>query len=293
MKSRTVAYIELFLAAITWSSFFIFSKELEKVGLEPVNIISARMIFAALIYAAIALPLKLKIPSIIKNPLLITPGLTFFVAAVMIATGEEGQSPGLTAFIGFLVPIIISLFFLEKLHIKLSHLGIVSLIVAIIGFTLTGFGDEIRMNLSVIYTFIGACFAGLYFVTQKFLVKQHGPYVVTFFAFWGAVPIAIFFIPSFLGQVSLMNGYSWIMLMGLTIFSTLIPFFLYTHAMRDLGPAEGTAVNLLIPFAGSLLSFAIGGYGLTSISVIGGLLTLVGVCFYVFKGINRQDDPVK
>lgn len=81
--------------------------------------------------------------------------------------------------------------------------------------------------------------------------------------------------------------------MGLTIFSTLIPFFLYTHAMRDLGPAEGTAVNLLIPFAGSLLSFAIGGYGLTSISVIGGLLTLVGVCFYVFKGINRQDDPVK
>lgn len=115
----------------------------------------------------------------------------------MIATGEEGQSPGLTAFIGFLVPIIISLFFLEKLHIKLSHLGIVSLIVAIIGFTLTGFGDEIRMNLSVIYTFIGACFAGLYFVTQKFLVKQHGPYVVTFFAFWGAVPIAIFLSPRF------------------------------------------------------------------------------------------------
>jgi drug/metabolite transporter (DMT)-like permease len=290
LKSRPLAYVELFLAALTWSSLFIFLKVLEQAGLEPASIISARMILASILIAAVAFPLKIKIPAIKDIPLLVVPGVAFFIGAVLIATGEEAQSPGITAFIGFFIPIIISLFLLHKLNIKLNHLGFIALAAAIGGLLMTGLGDDVTFNFSLFLIFIGACFAGIYFVFQKFLVKKHGPYVVTCFSLWGSVPIALFYMPSFFEQVPGMSGYTWLMLFGLTIFATLIPFFLYTHAMKELGPAEGTAINLLIPFLGSILSFVIGGFGLSAETLIGGFITLVGVCVYVFKGITRKEE---
>lgn len=293
MKSRPLAYVELFLAALTWSSLFIFLKELEEAGLQPANIISARMILASILIAVIAFPLKIKLPVIKDIPLLIVPGVSFFIGAILIATGEEAQSPGITAFLGFFVPIVISLFLLGKLNIKLNHIGFIALIAAIGGLLATGLGDDFTFNFSLFVIFIGACFAGIYFVFQKFLVKKHGPYVVTCFSLWGSLPIALFFMPSFFSQVSSMSGYTWLMLFGLTIVATLVPFFLYTHAMKELGPAEGTAINLLIPFFGSILSFIIGGFGLSTETLIGGFVTLVGVCIYVFKGITRKEEDTK
>lgn len=290
MKSRPLAYVELFLAAVTWSSLFIFLKELEQAGLQPANIISSRMILASILIAAVAFPLKIKLPALKDIPLLIVPGVSFFIGAALIATGEEAQSPGITAFLGFFVPIVISLFLLRKLNVKLNHIGYIALVAAIGGLLVTGFGDDVTFNFSLFLIFIGACFAGIYFVFQKFLVKKHGPYVVTCFALWGSVPIALFYMPSFFDQIPTMSGYTWLMLFGLTIIATLVPFFLYTHAMKELGPAEGTAINLLIPFFGSILSFVIGGFGLSTETLIGGFVTLVGVCFYVFKGITRKEE---
>jgi drug/metabolite transporter (DMT)-like permease len=290
LKARTLAYIELFLAAVTWSSLFLFLKELEVAGIEPGNIIAARMILASLLIAFIALPMKLKHPALKDIPLLLVPGVSFFIGAVLIASGEEGQSPGITAFIGFFVPIIISLFLLGKLHIKMNHLGIAALVIAVLGLVMTGFGDEINPDFSLFIIFVGACFAGVYFVFQKFLVKKHGPYVVTCYSMWGALPVALFFMPSFIEQTSLMTGDSWMMLFGVTVVATLIPFFLYTHAMKELGPAQGTAINLLIPFFGSLLAFIVDGFTLSLITLVGGFITIFGVCIYVFKGLERTEE---
>lgn len=290
MKGRPLAYIELFLAAATWSSLFLFLKELEVAGISPGNIIAARMVLASVLIAFIAFPMKLKHPKLIDIPLLLVPGVSFFIGAVLIATGEEAQSPGITAFIGFFVPIIISLFLLEKLHIKMNHLGIIALIIAVGGLMLSGFGDEVNIDLSLLIIFVGACFAGVYFVFQKFLVKKHGPYVVTCYSMWGSLPIALFFMPSFFGQTSLMTGTSWIMLIGVTVVATLIPFFLYTHAMKELGPAQGTAVNLLIPFLGSLLAWMVDGFAISSLTLVGGAISIVGVCIYVFKGLEKTED---
>jgi drug/metabolite transporter (DMT)-like permease len=290
LKSRTLAYIELFVAAVTWSSLFLFLKELEAAGLSPGGIISARMVLSSVIIALIVFPLKLKFPSIKHVPLLMVPGICFFLGAVLIATGEESQSPGITAFIGFLIPIIISLFLLEKLNIKLTKIGFTALFIAIGGLVLTGLGDQIKFNSSLLIIFVGACFVGIYFVSQKFLVSKHGPYVVTSYTMWAALPLSFLYMPSFISHIPAMSGTAWVMLFGVTIFATLIPFFLYTHAMKELGPAEGTAVNLLIPFFGSLLAWEIVGFELTTLTLIGGIITLTGVCVYIFKGIVRKDE---
>jgi len=289
LKDRPLAYIELFLAAVTWSSLFLFLKELEVAGIDPGNIIAARMVLASILIAFIAFPMKLKHPKLIDIPLLLVPGVSFFIGAVLIATGEEGQSPGITAFIGFFVPIIISLLLLRKLHIKMNHIGIAALIVAVAGLMLTGFGDDINLDFSLFVIFIGACFAGVYFVFQKFLVKKHGPYIVTCYSMWGSLPIALFFMPSFIGQTSLMTGNSWLMLIGVTVVATLIPFFLYTHAMKELGPAQGTAVNLLIPFFGSLLAWIVDGFTISVVTLIGGAISIIGVCLYVFRGLEKTE----
>lgn len=289
-NKKTVAFIELFIAALTWSSLFIFLKDLEKAGLDPANIISARMIITSIMIGFIALAMKLKFPAWKDVPLLMTPGILFFFGAILIASGEERQSPGITAFLGFFIPIVISLFLLEKLKVKLNHIGVISLIAAVAGLVLTGVGDEINFNIDILIIFLGACLAGVYFVSQKFLVKKHGPYVVTVFAMWGGVPFALFFMPSFFSQVPQMDGGNWIMMISLCVIATLIPFFMFTHAMREAGPAEGTAVNILIPFFGSLIAWVINGFPLSNLTVIGGLLSLVGVLFYITRGIENTEE---
>ena len=287
--TRIAAFIELFLAAITWSSFFLIIKVLEETGLDPVVIISARMILAAILIGIVAIAMRLKMPRLKDVPLLMIPGILFFFGSILIGSGEEGESPGVTAFIGFLIPIIISLFLLEKLKVKLTHIGIAALVVAVFGFLLTGLGDDFIFSFDLLVVFFGACLVGVYFVSQKFLVKKHGPYVVTCFTMWGSAIFGLYSMPEFFGNLSVMSTNDWLMLSLIAIVSTLIPFFLFTHAMRIVGPAEGTAVNILIPFFGSLLSFLFSGFPITTLTIIGGVVSLVGVLFYITRGIESTE----
>ena len=290
MEKRTIAFVELFLVALSWSSFFLFLKELEKEGVSPVNIVVGRMVIASLIMIVVALILKTKLPPLKDFALLSFPGLSFFAGAWLVARGAESQPPGITAFLQFAVPISISLFLLKKLDIKLTVIGVIALVMAVAGLLITAMGDTFTINISLGIIFLGAAFIGLYLISQKFLVKRYGPFMVTCFVFWGSLPLAAFFTPDFIKHVPGMSGEAWFMLMGMVIISSIVPFMLYNHAMKELGPVEGTAVNLIIPFLGSLVSFAFGGFDLSTEILIGGLVTFVGVGFFVAKGILRQDE---
>ena len=160
MKKNLLPYVELFLAALMWASIFLFIKELEIAGIKPVELISIRFIVSSIIVALIAFPMKIKLPVLKDIPFLLISGVSFFMATFLIAMGEEGQNPDISGFVAFTIPTIFSLFALRKLNIKLTHIGLVSLVVSLAGLAMIGLGDTFTIDIYFLELFLGACSAG-------------------------------------------------------------------------------------------------------------------------------------
>lgn len=118
----------------------------------------------------------------------------------------------------------------------------------------------------------------LYFLLSGYLTQRLGSGLFTLVAMTSAAA-------GFLIHYQLIQGWlsvdlapdAWWILIGLVIFSTVLPLFLVAEGVRRVGASQGALISTLGPPATALMAFQLNGETLTNAQILGIVVVVMGV----------------
>jgi len=191
-----------------------------------------------------------------------------------------------TSVIFALVPSISGVYALVLLkeHLKRKHL--LALLCGMFGAVWVIFSGDIAQLLAMQWNkgdliFLGGCFAmGLYTPLIRLLHRGESMAVMTFWVLVTGSLWLILFSGSQLPAVAWSDvpGFVWLGVAYLSVFTTIITFFLTQYSVPYLGPTKVMAYSYLYPCLVMVIDLAFG-HGLPPIRVIPGVLVVVAAMF--------------
>lgn len=286
--------ILVFIGAFCFSTKGIFAKLAFKYGVDGLQILTLRMLFALPFYIVILLLEYQKKPiTIAKKDWtdIITLGLIgYYLAALFDFLGLQYVSASLERNIIFTYPtfvLIMSRIFFKR---KINNIQITAVIVCYIGIVLAFYSDKtlyISSNLlkGTVFILLSSITYALYLVKSDNLIKNIGTIKFTCVSMIVSCLAVIvhyiiihgFDIFSFPYQVYLLG-------IGIAIVATVMPSFLMTNGIKLIGSSNMAIVASVGPIATIFLSYFILHESVSFLHIIGTIFVLAGVIILSVKG---------
>jgi drug/metabolite transporter (DMT)-like permease len=270
-------------AAALWAISGVFGKILMMATVTPSQLVFYRSALGSVLLGTMLLPrgrtlLKVSLRDLPFLILLGVMGLAltqFFYYAAIQAT-----SVGLAILLQYLAPLWIILF--ERLWRKkpISKTKILALALALSGCLLVslpaGSGAQFSAKGLFFGVTAGICFASYGLMSQKAL-ESHSETTVLFYSllftalFWGTFTSGIKL--SWLA----MSHFQSLLILYVTVFGTLVPFFLFILALKRLEASQVGIVSTLEPVLAAVIAWIRLGERLTFIQMIGGFLVVSAI----------------
>lgn len=286
---RTRALISVALGALCFGTLAILTQMAYKVGIKPLPLLAWRFFLAALVISFFAYQRNhdaFKVPKrdIVRYWMLSWFGygassLTFFFG---LKHADSSVASALLYAYPALVALGATMVFKEKLtkqkvySILLVALGAVC-VVGLFG------GGEVHVDIWGIVLSIAAavCYAAFNLMSQKWLPGRSSMTMMSFTFSFSAM--------GFIGLTLIVNGphalfaaadwslHSWLLMMLIVIFPTVVAILLYMRGVRQLGASEAAIVSTLEPLFTVVFAWLLLGQTLTLVQLLGVALILVGV----------------
>jgi drug/metabolite transporter (DMT)-like permease len=291
--------IFVFFGALCFSTKGIFAKLSFQYGVNGLQILMLRMLFALPFYVVIlANEYRKKTPAQInKNDwwnIIILGLIGYYLAALFDFIGLQYVSASLERNIIFTYPTFVLL--LSKLFFnrKINSTQITAVVVCYIGIVIAFYSDKaayVSSNLTkgTIFILLSALTYALYLVKSDHLIKNVGTIRFTCISMIvSCIAVIIHFI--------LVNGFDifhfpiQVYFIGLTIaiVSTVLPSFLMTKGISYIGSSNMAIIASIGPIATIVLSYYILNEDFTLMHLSGTILVLVGVLLISIKGNNKS-----
>ena len=298
-KRRRIRINGIFYAAISSASFGfspLFSIGLLAAGLSNFDILSYRWGIAGLVLMIYAFIKKksLKLLSWDEAWKVILLSSLRAITSITLLIGYANISSGIASTINFMYPIIVAVCMMIFFGEKRSAIDICAILVSIFGVYLLASGNSLiieggntRLGLtcSIISSF---SFASYYILMKR--VKADKIEVVKFTT-WIMMLSALYFIICafiFEGRLGMVSGSrSWIFIMGLALWSTMISSFTGVKAVRRIGPTFTSILGALQPLTAVVLGVIFLHEHLYMKSIIGITLILAAVTIVVMHQKNK------
>lgn len=292
-KRRRIRKNGIFYAAISSASFGfspLFSIGLLAAGLTDFDVLSYRWGTAGLvlmIYAFIKRK-SLKLLSWDETWKVILLSALRSVTSITLLIGYANISTGIASTINFMYPIIVAICMMLFFGEKKSSADIAAIAVAIFGVYLLASGDSVvteggNTTLGLVCSLISAFSFAAYYIVMK-QVKADKIEVVKFTT-WIMVLSAFYFIICafiFEGRLTLVTDWkSWMYILGLGLWSTMISNFTGVKAVRRIGPTLTSILGALQPVTAVILGVIFLHEHLYIKSMTGIVLILVAVTIVV------------
>ncbi|MGM8364558.1 DMT family transporter [Virgibacillus sp. W0181] len=285
MRNRVI--LAYGITVILWASAF----PGIKAGLQsysPEHLATLRLLIAAFALILFGLITKMKLPEVKDIPVIMLLGfLGFTVYHTALSFGEETISAGAASLIVSTAPIFSAALSAIFLKVGFSKMGWVGTIVAFFGVALIslGTGDELSiMELGALFVLLAAFSESFYFVFQTHYLQKYGFLPFTAYTIIAGSLFMLFFIPGLGEEIAHASIGSTISVVYLGIFPTVIPYFAIAYATSIVGAAEATSALYLTPAFAIFISWIWIGEIPTILSLIGGVITLIGVGITNLKG---------
>ncbi|MCY9190512.1 DMT family transporter [Bacillus mojavensis] len=291
MKKKTVQLIISYSLMIgLWASAF----PGIRVGLEyytPEHLALFRLLIgstALLLFAALT---KMRLPDMKDVPVILLLGfLGFALYHLLLNIGEKTVSAGIASLLVTTAPIFSAvlsrLFFGEHFGFSKWIGSIISLLgVSFISF---GTGDHTHSMKGILFILLAAFAESIYFVFQGRYIKKYGFIPFVTFTIWGAVIPMLVFLPGLWGEFILASMNSTLSIVYLGLFPTVIPYFALAYVTSIVGPSEATTSLYVTPALTLVISWVWIGEMPAFISLLGGIVTVCGVCFTYIKGSKKK-----
>ena len=281
---KTKAFIYIIVAGILWGTSGIFVHFLTPCGFSSLQMTAVRGLVSFIgmaVYAAISDKKLFKIKPI--DLIYFVPiGATLFFTAYLYYTSMTLTSVSTAVILMYMAPVYVMAFSVLFLGEKFTKVKLISVVAMLAGCSLvSGIVGGLEFNpLGLLLGFLsGVSYATYNVITKVMLGRGRNAVSATVYSFLVMAIIAM----SVANPVDIVSKASkdpWPsipLLIGLGITTFVIPYFLYTLAMRDLPAGTASALGIVEPMAATIFSVIFLDESLGWISVIGILLILSAV----------------
>ncbi|AME06802.1 DMT family transporter [Bacillus siamensis] len=254
-------------------------------GLEsytPEHLALFRLLIGSMALLVFAVLTHMRLPDIKDIPAILSLGfLGFTLYHILLNIGEKTVSAGVASLLVTMTPIFSAmlsrLFFGEHFGLPKWAGSIISLLgVALISFGAADYAHSIK---GILFILLAAFSESIYFVFQSRFIKKYGFIPFVTFTIWGATLPMLVFLPGLWGEVvhASMNSTWSVVYLGLL--PTVIPYFALAYVTSIVGASEAAISLYATPALSLLISWIWIGEAPAFISLLGGAVTVIGVCF--------------
>ena len=298
-KRRRIKLNGIFYASVSSASFGfspLFSLGLLAAGLSGFDILSYRWLIAGIVLMTYAFFKKktLLFNSFDEFWKILLLSVLRSVTSVTLLIGYANISSGIASTINFMYPVIVTVCMMVFFGEKRSIMDIISIAVSIFGVYLLASGDSIvveggNTRLGLICSLVSALSFAAYYILMK--QTRADKIEVVKFTTWVMLLNALYFIICAVvveGKLSMIpDSRSWINILGLGLWSTMVSNITGVKAIRRIGPTQTSILGALQPVTAVILGVLFLGEHLYIRSLIGITLILVAVSIVVMHQKRR------
>ncbi|MBQ8839051.1 MAG: DMT family transporter [Bacteroidales bacterium] len=298
-KRRRIRLNGIFYAAISSASFGfspLFSIGLLAAGLSNFDVLSYRWSVAGIVLMIYSFFKKksLRFNSFDEVRKVILLSALRSLTSITLLIGYANISSGIASTINFMYPVVVAVCMMLFFGEKKSPIDIAAIAVSIFGVYLLASGDSLiveggNTTLGLVCTIISALSFAAYYIVMK-QIKADKIEVVKFTT-WMMMMSALYFVVCafiFDGRLTFVtDSRSWLYILGLGLWSTMVSNFTGVKAVRRIGPTMTSILGALQPLTAVILGVIFLHEHLYLRSLIGISLILVAVTIVVMHQKNR------
>ncbi|HDA0154078.1 TPA: DMT family transporter [Staphylococcus aureus] len=279
-KLRDTTFLSYLFTIILWGSAFPMIKiALNDFSAESLS--AFRLILATIILLPFVIIKKLPTPELRDIPVIFILGFCGFVIYhTALNFGETLISAGISGILVSTTPIFSSALAYIFLKEHFSKWNWLSSLVAFIGISIISISkdDYTTINVLGVFIILLASFSeSLYFTFQKKYIEKYGFIALTLYTIMASSPFMLIFIPEIINDIHGATFTSIVSVLYLAIFPTIIPYVLLAYIVKSVGVSDATMSLYLTPIVSLLLSYLLLDELPTTLAIIGGIITLLGV----------------
>ncbi|GAB5756934.1 DMT family transporter [Staphylococcus aureus] len=279
-KLRDTTFLSYLFTIILWGSAFPMIKiALNDFSAESLS--AFRLILATIILLLFVIIKKLPTPELRDIPVIFILGFCGFVIYhTALNFGETLISAGISGILVSTTPIFSSALAYIFLKEHFSKWNWLSSLVAFIGISIISISkdDYTTINVLGVFIILLASFSeSLYFTFQKKYIEKYGFIAFTLYTIMASSPFMLIFIPEIINDIHGATFTSIVSVLYLAIFPTIIPYVLLAYIVKSVGVSDATMSLYLTPIVSLLLSYLLLDELPTTLAIIGGIITLLGV----------------
>ncbi|HDK4577846.1 TPA: DMT family transporter [Staphylococcus aureus] len=279
-KLRDITFLSYLFTIILWGSAFPMIKiALNDFSAESLS--AFRLILATIILLPFVIIKKLPTPELRDIPVIFILGFCGFVIYhTALNFGETLISAGISGILVSTTPIFSSALAYIFLKEHFSKWNWLSSLVAFIGISIISISkdDYTTINVLGVFIILLASFSeSLYFTFQKKYIEKYGFIAFTLYTIMASSPFMLIFIPEIINDIHGATFTSIVSVLYLAIFPTIIPYVLLAYIVKSVGVSDATMSLYLTPIVSLLLSYLLLDELPTTLAIIGGIITLLGV----------------
>lgn len=279
-KLRDTTFLSYLFTIILWGSAFpIIKIALNDFSAESLS--AFRLILATIILLPFVIIKKLPTPELRDIPVIFILGFCGFVIChTALNFGETLISAGISGILVSTTPIFSSALAYMFLKEHFSKWNWLSSLVAFIGISIISISkdDYTTINVLGVFIILLASFSeSLYFTFQKKYIEKYGFIAFTLYTIMASSPFMLIFIPEIINDIHGATFTSIVSVLYLAIFPTIIPYVLLAYIVKSVGVSDATMSLYLTPIVSLLLSYLLLDELPTTLAIIGGIITLLGV----------------
>ncbi|HGX1525112.1 TPA: DMT family transporter [Staphylococcus aureus] len=279
-KLQDTTFLSYLFTIILWGSAFPMIKiALNDFSAESLS--AFRLILATIILLPFVIIKKLPTPELRDIPVIFILGFCGFVIYhTALNFGEALISAGISGILVSTTPIFSSALAYIFLKEHFSKWNWLSSLVAFIGISIISISkdDYTTINVLGVFIILLASFSeSLYFIFQKKYIEKYGFIAFTLYTIMASSPFMLIFIPEIINDIHGATFTSIVSVLYLAIFPTIIPYVLLAYIVKSVGVSDATMSLYLTPIVSLLLSYLLLDELPTTLAIIGGIITLLGV----------------
>ncbi|WP_235924947.1 MULTISPECIES: DMT family transporter [Neobacillus] len=282
--SKALPILLIAISASLWGIIAIFVRKLSFIGFSSMEIVTIRVVIAALLLTFIGIRKyrSQMVISVKDAKLFIGTGIFSIVLFNWCYFSSINQmNLSMAVILLYTAPAfvtVLSYFFLKE---KMDWLKVVSVIGTILGCILiTGVqvGDTSSINMIGIITGLGAGFGyALYTIFGKFALLKYPPFTVTYYTFIVASLALIPLTRLWEKGMMLFSRDVFIYGVGLGLVPTVIAYLFYTKGLEQLDGSKAAIVATVEPVVATLLGVFLYEEGFGIIQALGSIIILISV----------------
>jgi drug/metabolite transporter (DMT)-like permease len=276
------------LMVVVWALAF----PLIKISLDELSFINLTIMrfLVACIVVGVILLLKKNIFSKLHRkdvlPIFILGFFGIMIYHLSLNYGEGRVSPGAASLIVATIPVFIVIFAVIFLKEKIALKKLFGVIFALLGVLViyiwgrTDASFEFNYIYSVLAVFLAAISGAFYTIAGKKLLSRYTALSLTVYAIiLGSIGLIPFLViqPFLLDQIVSLSPISWISIIFLGVFSTVIGYLIWYVALEIKTASEISVYLYVIPVFSTIISYFWLGIEITMFFILGGMLVIAGL----------------